>query len=179
MSQKIELTGHTFGRLIVLKEDEEAKSHTRWICKCTCGVKKSIRGDKLRNNFTKSCGCFMKEAQKDPSKRNPKTHGEGHLNHGEYKTWLGMRERCYCKTNHAYNNYGGRGIKICDRWLAIEGKGYINFLEDMGRKPNKSFSLDRINNDGNYEPTNCRWATPKQQANNKKHGNQYIRNYSA
>lgn len=95
-------------------------------------------------------------------------HGEGNHQTIEYNRWCGMKSRCYNTTKHNYKYYGGRGIKVCDRWLEPKGKGYLNFISDMGRCPNKRFTLDRINNDGNYEPSNCRWTDKKTQANNRR-----------
>ena len=87
-----------------------------------------------------------------------------------YARWKNMRKRCYNIDSQQYINYGMRGISVCDRWLEPDGQGFRNFYEDMGDRPSKEYSLDRINNDGNYEPSNCRWATAKQQRNNQRKG---------
>ncbi len=116
--------------------------------------------NELKVGKTRSCGCLYRESRPFANRK----HGESH-SASEYKTWAHIKYRCYDKNCKAYNLYGGRGIKVCDRWLGENG--YENFLQDMGRKPSKIHSLDRhpdIN--GDYEPLNCRWATPKQQTRN-------------
>lgn len=95
-------------------------------------------------------------------------HGESMTRSPEYTSWRDMRSRCKDSYNESYSHYGGRGIKVCDRWNSNDGTGYKNFLEDMGRKPGRGYTLDRINPDGDYCPENCRWASPKEQAMNKK-----------
>lgn len=97
-----------------------------------------------------------------------RVHGEGYPATIEYSRYADMKRRCYNVNRHNYPYYGGRGIKVCARWLLPKGQGYLNFLEDMGRTPDKSFTLDRIDNDGDYEPDNCRWTTKAVQATNRR-----------
>lgn len=125
---------------------------------CYCGTIFEAREDHIKSNKTKSCGCFRIECGKVKTL----VHGETNKT-VEYKAWAGLKERCFNKKNHKFNRYGGRGITVCKRWIT----SYSSFLKDMGRKPTKTLSLDRINNNGDYKPSNCRWATAKQQANNK------------
>lgn len=154
--------GDKFGRLTVMAEADRDKSRNIcWLCKCECGNSRVIRSSRLVHNDTKSCGCLRSELAT-----------EAHTTHGLSKrptwdSWQGAKWRCRNKNNKDYPNYGGRGIQFCERWNDFE-----NFYEDMGEKPD-GMQLDRIKVNGNYEPGNCRWATPKEQANNKRNSRRY------
>lgn len=154
--------GIVFGRLtaiILVERDITSSNNHIWKFRCECGVEKNIRIQFVRNGNTSSCGCLARELL---VKRNT-THGKSRLHHIEYKVWKDMRTRCSNINNKEYHNYGERGIVVCDRW-----KSFANFLEDMGSKPSPFHSLDRIDVNGNYEPSNCRWADIETQANNKR-----------
>jgi len=154
--KKNNLINKKFGRLTVLEFAENYK----WLCKCECGKEKIVYGCSLRSGNTKSCGCLNKEVHTK----------HGHSIKGKrsktYMSWASMLKRCNNPNHKDYKNYGGRGVKVCDRWLNKEN-GFENFLEDMGEMPGKH-QIDRTDNDGNYEPTNCRWVTPKENCRNRR-----------
>lgn len=154
MGQIIDLTGKKFGKLTVIKisSNREKNGSLRWICKCECGNVKEIRGSHLKSGLTTSCGCKTKIFRDKNTKNIPL-----------YATRATMIARCYNPHNQKYKRYGARGITVCEEWR----KSFLSFYtwaHENGYR--KGLTLDRINNDGNYEPSNCRWATPKQQANN-------------
>ena len=162
MSAKLELTGQRFGRLKVLKLAEIKNKSTWWLCKCDCGNTTIVKGAKLRNGHTQSCGCLQKEAAAKALRAVSYRHGGKGT--PEYEAWHSMKQRCYNPNNCEYKRYGAKGIRVCDRWL----NSFENFFTDMGPRPEGKYSIDRIDTCGNYEPNNCRWATQKQQANNKR-----------
>jgi len=158
----IDHSGKTYGRLTVLHRSVNIDDRAAWSCLCECGNIKIIRSTSLVKGDTLSCGCFMREQVSCSNK----THGLTKT--PEYKAWISIKSRCYASKTDSYMRYGGRGIRVCKRWL----HSFEHFLEDIGERPNKSHSIDRINNDGDYAPDNCRWATTHEQNNNK--SNTYI-----
>lgn len=153
------LTDQKFGRLYVLFPVRFGKRYkVKWACVCDCGNGISVEGGGLRRG-TGSCGCLQKEKARQSGLAN---HRHGLTGTHTWYTWQSMKSRCLYRGNIDYWNYGGRGIIVCERWLTFE-----NFYADMGERP-EGQTIDRINMDGNYEPGNCRWATHKQQANNKR-----------
>ena len=147
--------GEKIGRLTLLSNEIIGKYRKgTYLCDCGNIVLKDFYH--VKNGLTKSCGCLIKEV----SGNRYKTHGMSKTN--EFAIWQGMIARCYNKNNNKYHRYGGRGIKVCERWL----HNFEKFLEDMGKRPSLKHSIERINNDGNYEPSNCRWDIPFAQSRN-------------
>lgn len=156
MPDVIDLKGHVFGPWVVLGRTARPYGNKTqgafWSCRCQCGHLESIPGARLRaGRFSKGC-VFCRSHGATAGGMTP-----------EYQSWRGMRERCINLNHASFRNYGGRGIKVCDRWLY----SFPNFLKDMGKRP-KGASLDRINCDGDYEPSNCRWADAATQSRNRR-----------
>ena len=158
------MEGRQFGRLLVLHRAEPPvrteRSRLYWLCECQCGNRVIVRGTQLRRGMTRSCGCLRDDARK--GNQHARKHGLWAT--PEWQAWSSMRRRCYEPGTTGYERYGGRGIKVCERWRYF----FEDFLADMGPRPSPKHSLDRINVDGDYEPGNCRWATSKEQNQNRR-----------
>jgi len=149
------LTGKTFGLLTVIAFKETDLKNSFWECLCKCGNVKVIKGRNMTSGTAVSCGCLRKENSIKAATK----HGQAGKTR-TYRIWQNMLSRCFNEKSTGYYRYGGRGIKVCARWCI-----FLNFFEDMGEAVG-DLSINRIDNDGNYEPGNCQWATQKEQARN-------------
>jgi hypothetical protein len=168
MSAVIDLTEQKFFRLTVIEragnyQTPNGRTAAQWLCRCDCGTTKIVRADGLRTGLTKSCGCF----QREQVRRSCKTHGhkpKGESPSATYISWNSLKSRCLNPNSKDFKDYGGAGVKVCDRWQGEQG--FQNFLEDMGERP-EGTSLSRFCDSGDYRPGNVAWHTPKEQGAEK------------
>lgn len=168
--KNVQVTGQRFGRYVVIREVEPELrpngrgSIRRVLARCECGAERTVHLQNLTSKKSVSCGCFSRDA----SRKRATIHGDAGSQ--EHNCWLGIIRRCENPKVQNYARYGGRGISICSRWRHGEGgvSGFACFLADMGRKPSPAHSIDRIDNDGDYTPKNCRWATSSEQRRNQR-----------
>lgn len=153
-----DLSGKAFGRLLVVRyAGQDKRGRAEWFCRCECGTEKVVSANAILTGKTRSCGCL----NRDVCGNSFRTHGM--TDTPEYRSWRNMLNRCLNPKVVAYVNYGGRGIKVCESWMSFE-----NFLNDMGPLPSPRHQIDRIDNDGDYEPSNCRWVTASQNSRNRR-----------
>ncbi len=165
----IDLTGQKFGKLTVIRMDDSDKwGKLMWLCKCECGNEKTIQGNRLKVGKTQSCGCLRLKNIATHSFKYKSNNQNKPINHGksgtpEHCAWANMIQRCENANHPWYKDYGGRGIRVCERWQRFE-----NFYTDMGDKPTAKHSIDRIDVNKGYEPSNCKWATATDQSRNQR-----------
>lgn len=153
-----ERIGERLGRLVIVSIASCGHNATRFLCKCDCGNIHEAAYSSLMGGSTKSCGCLRREAVAS------KNYKHGYAGTPTHRAWKGMKDRCYNSRSESYENYGARGITVCSRWRG----DFLAFLKDMGPRPFDKSSIDRRNNNGNYEPSNCRWSTPMEQNRNNR-----------
>lgn len=154
----LDITGQRFGRLVAIKQVERNSSNKiQWLCQCDCGKQVKVTTGHLRSGHTKSCGCYSRDRAKEANT----THGGKHTR--LYSIWSDVKKRCNNPSHAAYHRYGGRGIRICDEWKD-DFQTFRDWAMSHGYRDN--LTLDRKDNDGDYEPSNCRWVTMKEQCNN-------------
>lgn len=172
------LAGKRYGRLKVLSKEKNIRSksgrtHVMYLCECDCGKRLIVKAENLRSGNTQSCGCLAADRTKEKSTKH------GLKSHRLYHIWQGMKQRCYNQNEECYENYGGRGIEVCQEWLGEDGiKNFAKWAYSTGYDENAKrgeCTIDRIDVNGNYEPSNCRWATNKEQQRNKR--NNFIVSY--
>jgi len=157
MGKARDLTGEVFGRWTVLHLAGKNGTRTRWECECECGTVRPVIGCNLVGGISKSCGCLKKEIIVKMRTKH------GMCGSPEYIAWKNIKIRCYNPKFSGFHRYGGRGIAVCDEWR----NSFEDFYNDMGDRPSKGHSIDRIDNDGNYEPSNCKWSTKEEQMSNR------------
>lgn len=183
----VDLSGKRFGRLVALERigkriAPNGTNQSMWRCRCDCGNETVVKYIALTSGNTRSCGCMEEENRhtnmQNAMEQRRKSVGKDFVGsletHPLYKTWKSMLMRCNNPNVIGYRHYGGRGIKVCDRWSGE--LGFENFVNDMGERPSLTHTLDRIDVNGNYEPSNCRWATTEQQMNNRTDNSRIILN---
>lgn len=166
MPKLIDLTGQRFHRLVVIEPVRNARGKPSWRCRCDCGGEIVTHRELLVKGRTKSCGCYRVERGREHGATIRLRHGEGRngKESPEYRAWANMVSRCHNQNHQSFHNDGARGISVCERWRS----SFESFLVDVGRRPSPDHSLDRIDNEGHYEPGNVRWATRSEQGSNKR-----------